>query len=163
MRKVQLKGPKSTQKQASVHLSPQALQYGVLPYRVTSTGGIEILLITTRQSQRWIIPKGRPIKGLGPAESAAREAMEEAGVRGVVREKPIGSFRFQKTLESEPDILCEVEVYALNVKRQMKCWPESQQRTLRWFQPSEAEAAVKDVGLRSLISLFVERASAKAR
>ena len=58
------------------------VQYGALPYRFTHDAELEILLLTTRQSKRWIIPKGWPIKGLRPAKSAAREAFEEAGVRG---------------------------------------------------------------------------------
>ena len=56
------------------------VQYGILPYRRTKPNSLEVLLITTRQSRRWIIPKGWPIKGLKPVKSAAREAYEEAGV-----------------------------------------------------------------------------------
>ncbi len=142
-------------KQASNFCSPTSIQYGALPYRLTPAHGIEILLVTTKESKRWIIPKGGPIKGLKPSKSAAREAFEEAGVRGATSEKAIGSFRFHKTLQASPDILCEVKVYALNVKRQMKTWPEQHQRRVRWCQPAEAQAAVNDIGLRSLIGLFV--------
>jgi hypothetical protein len=49
------------------------LQYGALPYRRTKTGTLEILLVTSRNTRRWIIPKGWPIKGMKPAKSAARE------------------------------------------------------------------------------------------
>jgi len=71
-------------------------------------GSLELLLITTKQSKRWIIPKAGPIEGLKPAKAAAREAYEEAGVRGAVEEKSIGAFRFQKTLDGAPNVLCEV-------------------------------------------------------
>jgi 8-oxo-dGTP pyrophosphatase MutT (NUDIX family) len=67
------------------------LQYGVLPYRFTETNSLEVLLVTTRQTRRWIVPKGWPIKGLKPPRSAAREAYEEAGIRGTVGAKAIGS------------------------------------------------------------------------
>jgi ADP-ribose pyrophosphatase YjhB (NUDIX family) len=60
------------------------VQYGALPYRFTADAAREIHLVTTRQTRRWIIPKGWPIKGLRPAKSAAREAFEEAGVRGKI-------------------------------------------------------------------------------
>ena len=72
------------------------VQYGALPYRFTAEAAMEILLVTTRQSRRWIIPKGWPIKGLKPAKSAAREAFEEAGVRGHVGAKSIGLFTYEK-------------------------------------------------------------------
>jgi ADP-ribose pyrophosphatase YjhB (NUDIX family) len=75
------------------------VQYGTLPYRFTPDAALEILLVTTRQSKQWIIPKGWPIKGLRPAKSAAREAFEEAGVRGRVGGKSIGLFRYDKMLD----------------------------------------------------------------
>ena len=72
------------------------VQYGVLPYTLTESGSLEILLVTTRQTRRWIIPKGWPIKGLKAPQSAAREAYEEAGVRGKVGAKSIGVFSYEK-------------------------------------------------------------------
>ena len=77
------------------------LQYGALPYRFTPTAALEILLVTTRRSKRWIIPKGWPIKGLRPAKSAAREAFEEAGVRGKIGTKSVGLFNYHKLLDEE--------------------------------------------------------------
>jgi hypothetical protein len=74
-------------------------QYGALPYRFTKGGSLEVLLVTSRQSKRWIIPKGWPIKGLKPAPSAAREAYEEAGVQGLVGKKAIGTYVYEKQAE----------------------------------------------------------------
>ena len=74
-------------------------QYGALPYRFTVDAALEILLVTTRQTKRWIVPKGWPIKGLKPAKSAAREAFEEAGVRGRVGARAIGHFTYDKILD----------------------------------------------------------------
>lgn len=136
--------------------SPVSVQHGVLPYRFTPDGELEILLITTRRSRRWIIPKGDPIKGLTPPNGAAREAFEEAGVRGSVAGKPFGAFRFRKTDEGAPGLLCQVKVFPLLVKEQMKDWPEAQQRTTQWHKPEEARAAVDDEGLKLLIARFAE-------
>ena len=72
------------------------VQYGMLPYQFTDANSLEVLLVTSRQTRRWIIPKGWPIKGLKPPKSAAREAYEEAGIRGTVGAKSIGVFSYQK-------------------------------------------------------------------
>jgi len=85
------------------------VQYAALPYRFTSTAALEILLVTARRSRRWIIPKGWPIKGLKPPKSAAREAFEEAGVRGKVGMKSVGVFNYDKLLaENGIPVNCEV-------------------------------------------------------
>jgi 8-oxo-dGTP pyrophosphatase MutT (NUDIX family) len=91
------------------------VQCGALPYRFTSDAALEILLVTTRQTRRWIIPKGWPIKGLRPAKSAAREAFEEAGVRGKISAKPLGLFSYEKSLdEAGVQATCEVRVFPLS-------------------------------------------------
>jgi 8-oxo-dGTP pyrophosphatase MutT (NUDIX family) len=140
------------------------LQYGALPYRFTKSGTREILLVTTRQTKRWIIPKGWPIKGLKPAMSAAREAYEEAGIRGSVKTKAIGIFAYEKRLDEDGiTIPCDVRVFPLLVKRQSKAWPESEQRVAQWLEPTVALSLVEEEGLRSLISQFVERLAANAK
>jgi len=119
-------------------------------------GSIEILLVTTRESKRWIIPKGGPIKGLKPQKSAAREAFEEAGIRGAIGGKAIGSFKFDKTLSEEGILVpCEVFVYPLLVKRQHKTWPEFNERTSCWCESEKALAILKDEGLRNIIAELV--------
>jgi 8-oxo-dGTP pyrophosphatase MutT (NUDIX family) len=133
------------------------LQYGALLYRETKTAGLEILLVTTRQSKRWIIPKGWPIKGLSGRNSAAREAYEEAGVRGIVGRKPVGTYVYGKQLNDVMvTVPCEVHVYALRVRRREKVWPESHQREVRWYKPSDAIAAIEESELRSLVTAVVE-------
>lgn len=134
------------------------IQYGALPYRITKTGSLELLLVTTRQTKRWIIPKGWPVKGLNPAKSAAREAYEEAGIRGAVSGKPIGVFSYEKRLDEDGSTIpCEVRVFALSVKRRLKTWPEAHEREAKWFEPLHALSALTDEGLRDLIASFVER------
>ena len=140
------------------------LQYGALPYRFTKSGAREILLVTTRQTKRWIIPKGWPIKGLKPAKSAAREAYEEAGIRGSVKTKAIGIFAHEKRLDEDGiTIPCDVRVFPLLVKRQSKAWPESEQRVAQWLEPTVALSLVEEESLRSLIFSFMERLAANAK
>jgi 8-oxo-dGTP pyrophosphatase MutT (NUDIX family) len=140
------------------------VQYGALPYRLTKSSAPEILLVTSRQTKRWIIPKGWPIKGLKPAKSAAREAYEEAGVRGSVKMKAIGIFSYEKRLDEDGiTIPCDVRVFPLLVKRQSKTWPESEQRVARWLEPAVALSLIKEKSLRSLISSFMKRLAANAK
>ena len=140
------------------------MQYGALPYRFTRLGAPEILLVTSRRTKRWIIPKGWPIKGLKPAKSAAREAYEEAGVRGSVKTKAIGIFSYEKRSDEDGiTIPCDVRVFPLLVKRQSKAWPESEQRIAQWLEPTVALSLVEEESLRSLISSFMERTAANAK
>jgi 8-oxo-dGTP pyrophosphatase MutT (NUDIX family) len=139
------------------------VQYGALPYRFTRSGAPEILLVSTRQTKRWIIPKGWPIKGLRPAKSAAREAYEEAGVRGSVKQKAVGIFRYEKRLDEDGiNLPCEVRVFPLLVKRQSKTWPESQQRAAQWLEPTAALSLIEEESLRMLILSFVDRLLGRA-
>src|SRR5271165_6868324 len=119
------------------------IQYAALPYRFTPAAALEILIVTTRRSRRWIIPKGWPIKGLRPAKSAAREAFEEAGVRGKVGAKSVGVFNYDKLLvDNGVPVNCEVKVFPLLVKRQSEAWPEFEQRLVQWVEPARAIALI---------------------
>ena len=76
--------PKRALSQPSSHepdREPRA-QFAALPWRRRADAGIEVLLITSRETRRWVIPKGWPIKGKSSAKSAAREAFEEADQKG---------------------------------------------------------------------------------
>ncbi len=129
-------------------------QYAALPYRVAPDGGVEILLITSRRTRRWIVPKGWPIEGLEPSASAAREALEEAGICGETQKEPIGFFHYFKVLRHNVNVPCKVDVFALKVTRQRKTWPEKDERELRWFALPEAAQAVEEPQLRKLILKF---------
>jgi 8-oxo-dGTP pyrophosphatase MutT (NUDIX family) len=131
---------------------PARVQLGALPYRFDLETGVEVLLVTSRGTRRWIIPKGWPIKGFKPARTAAREAYEEAGVRGRVAGRPLGRYIYEKRLEERSaSFPCEVQVFPLLVKKQLKKWPECKQRTVRWFPVPKAAALIKDDNLRHLI------------
>jgi 8-oxo-dGTP pyrophosphatase MutT (NUDIX family) len=133
------------------------MQFGALPYRISGGNVVEVLLITSRERKRWIIPKGWPIKGYKPAMIAAREAYEEAGVRGEVGSRPLGHYVYNKWLDGgEASFPCQVRVFSLLVKAQLKKWPECSQRKVRWFTALEAAVLVKDKDLRQLILRFKE-------
>jgi 8-oxo-dGTP pyrophosphatase MutT (NUDIX family) len=134
-----------------------------LPYRFSQDAALEVLLVTTRGTRRWIIPKGWPIKGLRPPKSAAREAFEEAGVTGRIGSKPVGLFTYDKLVdEAGAQTTCEVKVYPLLVKRQSEVWPESQQRMTQWVEPSRAIAMIKEPDLKKIVASFTKRAAAAA-
>jgi 8-oxo-dGTP pyrophosphatase MutT (NUDIX family) len=150
--------PRKRKVKRAVHV-----QYGALPYRFTHDAVLEILLLTTRRSKRWIIPKGWPIKGLRPAKSAAREAFEEAGVRGRVGAKSIGLFAYDKILdENGIQVSCEVRVFPLLVKRQSETWPEIEQRVVQWAAPDKALTLIKEPELKALVAAFAKRVSVRA-
>ncbi|MBV8439813.1 MAG: NUDIX hydrolase [Hyphomicrobiales bacterium] len=143
---------------------PLRMQYAALPYRLTLLAGLEVLLVTTRRSKRWIIPKGWPIKGLAPSRSAAREAFEEAGVRGKIGTKSVGVFTYDKLLDQHAlPVNCEVKVFPLLVKRQSEVWPEMEQRLFQWFEPSEAVSLIREPQLKKLVAKFANRVAATAR
>jgi 8-oxo-dGTP pyrophosphatase MutT (NUDIX family) len=124
---------------------------------------LEILLVTSRESKRWIIPKGWPIKGLRPAKSAAREAFEEAGVSGRVGVKSIGLFAYDKVLDRNGlRVSCDVRVFPLLVRRQSETWPELDERVVQWVAPDRALVLIKDPELKVLVAAFVKRVALAA-
>ncbi|SEE63617.1 NUDIX domain-containing protein [Rhizobiales bacterium GAS188] len=130
---------------------PARRQYGALPYRLHGSAAVEVLLVTSRVTKRWIIPKGWPIKGLKPGEAAAREAYEEAGVRGHVG-RAIGNYTYDKYSETrQASTPCKVHVFPLAVTRQLKDWPEAKERKAQWYSVAEAASVVGEEGLRALI------------
>jgi 8-oxo-dGTP pyrophosphatase MutT (NUDIX family) len=130
---------------------PVVLQFAALPFRVEA-GKLQILVITSRETRRWIIPKGWPIRGLRPREVAAREALEEAGLVGtIVGKHAIGSYYYSKRLPENRDILCRVEVFLLSVDHQVDIWPEKEQRECRWVTPRRAARLVDDGGLAEVL------------
>ncbi|GJE18284.1 NUDIX hydrolase [Methylobacterium marchantiae] len=126
-------------------------QVGALPFRRLSNGGFKILMITSRESRRWVIPKGWPMKGRKPYEAAAREAYEEAGLLGEIGKRPLGFYLYEKRLKSRDFVLCQVKVFPLEVRKQLKHWPERDEREDRWFSPSDAAEAVTESGLAGII------------
>jgi 8-oxo-dGTP pyrophosphatase MutT (NUDIX family) len=127
-------------------------QYGALAWR--QANGVEVLLITSRQTKRWLIPKGWPIDGKSPAEGAAQEAFEEAGVRGMANSVSLGSFNYEKRFKGSVSQFCRVGVFALEVKEILEDWPEAHERERRWYPADEAAALVDEAQLAEIIRRF---------
>ncbi|SFV36934.1 NUDIX hydrolase [Hyphomicrobium facile] len=126
------------------------LQVGALPVR-KSRGGFEILLISSRETGRWVIPKGWPSKRLSDPDAAAREAKQEAGVTGKISRVPVGSYRYRKKTVEHIRVLT-VTCYVLWVKKERKRWREQDQRTRVWFSQEDAVKKVREPGLKILIA-----------
>jgi len=132
-------------------------QIAVLPYRFGGPGmdgPTEILLITSRGTGRWVIPKGNPLNGMPLHASAAVEAEEEAGVIGAVCPTPIGSYQYRKRRANGASVMLDVEVFPLAVTRELAAWKEQDERERRWFPFSEAAGAVDEADLQALIRSF---------
>ncbi|NNG71935.1 NUDIX hydrolase [Rhizobium laguerreae] len=130
-------------------------QYGALCFRYKEAGSeIEVLVITSRESRRWIIPKGWPIKGKRPHEAAAIEAWEEAGVRGKAKKKPVGSYTYLKELDDGNVTPCIVELFQIEVTAVSTDFKERGQRLFDWVSPSEAARRVREIELKSLLVNF---------
>jgi 8-oxo-dGTP pyrophosphatase MutT (NUDIX family) len=130
---------------------PRRVQYAALPYRLSGNSRTEVMLVTSRETHRWIIPKGWPQKDKAPHDSAAREAFEEAGVIGAVGKRSVGSFPYQKRLKNGVVTVCEVHVFPLRVTRQSKQWPEKEQREVKWLSAKDAAETVKEPLLSEII------------
>ena len=133
-------------------------QYGTIPVRTGASGMPEILLVTSRDTGRWVVPRGNPILGLPPHRAAAQEAYEEAGVRGEVASDPVGSYRYEKRRKDGSLVPAEVHLFRLEVLELLDDWPERRQRERRWFAPEEAAAAVDEPQLKALLLRFGGRA-----
>lgn len=107
--------------------------------------------MTSRETKRWVVPKGWPILGAKPHASAAREALEEAGVFGRINADAIGTYYYDKRLKNGLEARCKVEVFPLEVKSQRKRWREKGERKARWFGLPKAAKAVQEPGLRRLL------------
>ena len=140
---------------------PPRQQYAALCYRVRKkTGELEVLLLTSRDTGRWVIPKGWPMPGKLSHEVAAREAFEEAGVRGTVETEPLGAFNYDKVLKDGIQVPCRVQVYALDVSDLAKNFKEKGERTVEWVSCNEAIKRVREPELRNIILAFERRMTA---
>ncbi len=131
------------------------VQYAALPWRMVD-GVLEVLLITTRNTRRWIVPKGWPIAEYTPQDCAAYEALEEAGVSGIIDVEAVGAFHYDKLRKSGEVLACKVYVFPMKVTRHRRRWPEKSARDCEWCSVDEAVSRVKETGLRRLIKKFAK-------
>lgn len=129
-------------------------QFGALCIRDTPAGSLEVLLITTRETKRWTIPKGWPIKGRKPHQVAEQEAWEEAGAVGRAAKRAVGAYDYIKRLADGEEVSATVDVHVLEVKRMKKRFPERRERKLKWLSPEKAARLVAEPRLQKLLRGF---------
>ncbi len=126
-------------------------QVGALCVSRPDEGPLKVLLVTSRDTGRWIIPKGWPMKRLKDHRAAALEALEEAGVSGRISRKPWGSYRYVRADAGKAPQYLDVTVFLMSVERQRKRWPEAKERRRFWFSVESAARRVAEPELRRLI------------
>ncbi len=131
--------------------SKKEKQSGVIPYRI-SNGKVEVMLISTRRSKNWVIPKGGIPKAMTPSDSAAKEAWEEAGVVGLVNNNLLGTYKYRKQGK-----IYNVEVFLLQVEAELSDWLEANTRERQWLDVPSAALLVKPVALKRLLKTSFEQ------
>ncbi|HTI01535.1 MAG TPA: NUDIX hydrolase [Acidisoma sp.] len=131
------------------------LQFAALPYRL-GRHGLEIMLITSRETRGWVIPTGSPAEGRHPHRTAEIEAFQAAGVKGTASRKLLGAYPYAKRLSDGGERLYQVEVYPLLVSNEAATWPEKSQRRRVWFPANEAAEKVDEDGLALIIREWQE-------
>lgn len=132
---------------------PCRVQVAALPWR-KGPNGVEVMLITSRDTGRWVVPKGWPEGQEDLCEAAAREAAEEAGLSGAVSRFEIGRYYYGKRQPSGMKARCEVLVFPIEIDQVAEKWPERKKRKRKWFSPEAAAAMVRERDLAELISAF---------
>lgn len=125
-------------------------QAAALPY-ILGPGGVEVALITSRETKRWIIPKGWPADRMTLAATAALEALEEAGIEGDLAAEPVGSFIYEKRLAKGYSVPCRTFVFPLLARQQQLDWKEKKRRRIAWLPLKEAAKLADDKGLSVLL------------
>lgn len=128
-------------------------QFGALCFRRKSRQ-VEVLLITSRETQRWVLPKGWPMPGMSPMQTAAQEAWEEAGVKGRIGSKSLGIFSYTKLIDRKRGLPCVVALFPLEVRSLSDRFPERRERRRKWFPLKKAAAKVDEPELAQLLLGF---------
>jgi 8-oxo-dGTP pyrophosphatase MutT (NUDIX family) len=137
---------------------PRREQFAALCYRLPEGQAMpEILVLTSRDTGRWVIPKGWPMGKKPGHEVARQEAMEEAGVVGDADREPLGYFCYKKNIADDFAVPCQVEVYPLKVISELEEFKEKGKRKIEWVSPAVAISRVREPQLKRLIDRFAER------
>ena len=127
-------------------------QFGALCYRIQNDK-VQVLLVTSRGTGRWILPKGWPINGATPAEAALQEAWEEAGVEGKTQGNSLGIYSYYKQ-DDGSRLPCVVAVFAVKVRALKRKYPESDERKRKWFSCKKAAELLEEPELQQLVRNF---------
>ncbi|KAA0972099.1 NUDIX hydrolase [Aureimonas fodinaquatilis] len=125
-------------------------QVASMPLRINADGHLQVLLVTSRETRRWVLPKGNLMKGKTPSRAAAIEALEEAGVTGKISKTPYDSFQYWKR-GRKAFAFAVVEVFVLIVTGRRASWKEKKQRRQVWVTPTQASVMVLEPGLQSIL------------
>ena len=145
-----------------VTASKRLKQVAALPWRLNADGELEILLVTSRISQHWLLPKGWPMANKSNAQAARQEAFEEAGVKGRISKSRLTKFAYTRIEPDGSTAPCVVSVFALKVKLQLGEWPEQHQRSRQWFTLEAAAAVVFVPSLAAMLSRLTVKNDALA-
>jgi 8-oxo-dGTP pyrophosphatase MutT (NUDIX family) len=129
-------------------------QFAALPFRVKKKGEVDVMLISSLDTGRWILPKGWPMDALRPAEAAAQEAWEEAGLRGRIFDDVLGLYSYSKFLDEDLSIPCIVVVFGLEVFHEDTSFPEAGKRKIKWMSRKKAAERVDEPELKQIIAGF---------
>ena len=132
-------------------------QIAALPVRFNKNGKLRILMVTSRDTGRWVMPKGWPMDGKKPWRAAEIEAMEEAGVLGTMSKEELGTYVYKKRLFNEKSVECRVTLYPMNVEKLLRRWPERHERRRKWFSPKGAAKAVREPQLQVLLKGLADK------
>ena len=130
---------------------PTERQIAALPLRWDKKGQVQVLMVTSRDTGRWVMPKGWEMDGKKPWRAAKIEALEEAGARGYIGSEEIGIYHYDKILADGTTTHCEVRVYPMIVEKLKRRWKERKQRKRKWFTPSAAARRVHEPELSDLL------------
>lgn len=129
-------------------------QFAALCFRQKKGKSHEILLVTSRKTGRWVPPKGWPMKGKSAENAAAQEALEEAGVKGIIHSIALGRYKFHRTERKKPHPSQEAYIFPLEVSKQTNKFKEAGQRKVKWFSPKKAAMLVREPKLKKIIRDF---------
>lgn len=135
------------------HCADVRAQMGALCYDVTGSE-LRVLLITSRGTGRWIVPKGWPMADRGAAGTAQQEAWEEAGVIGDCSDISIGAYPYFKIMDDGAELPCLVQLYPLKVQQLVDDFPERHERRRQWFSPQRAAELVDEAELAQILRNF---------
>lgn len=132
-------------------MSKKGEQIAALPMRWDEDGKLKVMMVTSRGTGRWIVPKGWEMDNTKPWKAASIEAMEEAGIKGRISRDVIGTFKYDKVLDNGRKLPCVVRVYPMIVETLKKDWKERKQRRRKWFSPKAAARRVNEKQLAKLL------------
>lgn len=130
----------------------EAEQIAALPVCWDAKGTLRVLMVTSRDTGRWVMPKGWHMDGKKPWHAAEIEALEEAGAKGFISHQPIGTYAYKKRLDDGTNVRCTVTIYPMFVDKLKRRWKERDERKRHWFSPKKAAKLVNERELSAILT-----------